>query len=387
MRRRRGGEREQAGGGGDVGGETYPMQSAFPCNRAIMQYDTSDLNPTVAAILHLNPPAPHQRRHSLTRLERISLPGASLLLLPGASLTAPGGRGAGAPLPLPYSLCTSARTTRRMMARRSGRRGSGPARAMASWGGRLRRPRPRPLLPPLAPAAAVWRAGPAPAPSFVGARARPASTSAIAAAGRPRQRTGPPPSARGLAAAPLPRVLAALPARAGWPVPLLAVASSARRWSSLPPPLAPSRAAAEEEQGAARRRRCGAAMELAASHGGARPCLNASAAGRGGRSASVGRGRRGAAATVRPDLPARGGALWRGGEQLIVVDGEQLVAAEEAVASLACAGAAASPSSPSPVGMRRHRGGGAERDTGEGDALEVGRVEDRPLRWVRECRR
>ena len=79
--------------------------------------------------------------------------------------------------------------------------------------------------------------------------------------------------------------------------------------------------------------------------------------------------------------------MWRGGEQLIVVDGEQLVAAEEAVASLACAGAAASPSSPSPVGMRRHRGGGAERGTGEGDALEVERVEDRPRRWVRKCRR
>ena len=80
------------------------MQSAFPCNRAIREYETSDLNPTVAAILHLNPPAPHQRRHSLTRLERISLPGASLLLLPGPhrgrrAASAPPHRGAAAAPP------------------------------------------------------------------------------------------------------------------------------------------------------------------------------------------------------------------------------------------------------------------------------------------------
>jgi len=80
------------------------MQSAFPCNRAIVQYETSDLNPTIAAILHLNPPAPHQRRHSLTRLERISLPGASLLLLPGPhrgrrAASAPPHRGAAAAPP------------------------------------------------------------------------------------------------------------------------------------------------------------------------------------------------------------------------------------------------------------------------------------------------
>ena len=80
------------------------MQSAFPCNHAIVQYETSDLNPTVAAILHLNPPAPHQRRHSLTRLERISLPGASLLLLPGPhrgrrAASAPPHRGAAAAPP------------------------------------------------------------------------------------------------------------------------------------------------------------------------------------------------------------------------------------------------------------------------------------------------
>ena len=50
------------------------MQSAYPCNRAIRKYETSDLNPTVAAILHLNPPAPHQRRHSLTHRRGRSSP-------------------------------------------------------------------------------------------------------------------------------------------------------------------------------------------------------------------------------------------------------------------------------------------------------------------------
>ena len=32
------------------------MQSAYLCNRAIREYEASDLNPTIAAILHLNPP-------------------------------------------------------------------------------------------------------------------------------------------------------------------------------------------------------------------------------------------------------------------------------------------------------------------------------------------
>ena len=31
------------------------MQLAYLCNRAILEYEASDLNPTVAAILHLNP--------------------------------------------------------------------------------------------------------------------------------------------------------------------------------------------------------------------------------------------------------------------------------------------------------------------------------------------
>ena len=38
----------------------YPMQSAYPCNRAIVAYEPSNLNPTVTVILHLNPP-PHQQ--------------------------------------------------------------------------------------------------------------------------------------------------------------------------------------------------------------------------------------------------------------------------------------------------------------------------------------
>ena len=36
------------------------MQSVYSCNRAIVAYEPSDLNPTVAVILHLNPP-PHQQ--------------------------------------------------------------------------------------------------------------------------------------------------------------------------------------------------------------------------------------------------------------------------------------------------------------------------------------
>ncbi|KAG2649327.1 hypothetical protein PVAP13_1NG113744 [Panicum virgatum] len=36
--------------------ETYPMQSVYLCNHAIREYEASDLNPTIAAILHLNPP-------------------------------------------------------------------------------------------------------------------------------------------------------------------------------------------------------------------------------------------------------------------------------------------------------------------------------------------
>jgi len=31
------------------------MQSAYLCNRAIREYEASDLNPPVASILHLNP--------------------------------------------------------------------------------------------------------------------------------------------------------------------------------------------------------------------------------------------------------------------------------------------------------------------------------------------
>ena len=40
--------------------ETYPMQSAYLCNHAIREYEPSNFNPTVAVILHLNPP-PHQQ--------------------------------------------------------------------------------------------------------------------------------------------------------------------------------------------------------------------------------------------------------------------------------------------------------------------------------------
>jgi len=58
--------------------EPYPVQSAYPCNHAIVAYEPSDLNPTVAVILHLNPP-PHQQysvwilaKHPLDDIESLN---------------------------------------------------------------------------------------------------------------------------------------------------------------------------------------------------------------------------------------------------------------------------------------------------------------------------
>ncbi|KAG2552942.1 hypothetical protein PVAP13_9KG491726 [Panicum virgatum] len=75
------------------------MQSAYSCNRAIREYETSDLNPTVAAILHLNPPhlisagtpSPIAGDGPPLSPPRAHLPPRclSLLLLPGASACPP----------------------------------------------------------------------------------------------------------------------------------------------------------------------------------------------------------------------------------------------------------------------------------------------------------
>ena len=186
------------------------MQSAFPCNRAISEYETSDLNPTVAAILHLNPPAPHQRRHSLTHRRGRSSPslagdwiGAPPTLCP-LPPSPPTLAGAGSGVARGRPLLLSFHGRRPDPERSSGRRAQRPASAPPwPWprdgfsrrrvtvgaavealcgGGTRRRPPPASRAIARRPSrfgvASTAAAHTTPSLELGGARARPASTSA-----------------------------------------------------------------------------------------------------------------------------------------------------------------------------------------------------------------